>query len=84
MGRPPIGKHAMTGAERQARYLARLIGKSGKSSVTKPARSAVPAIAAAVKTIADHCSSLGEAERSAIVRRIERAIAGAIRRKAKR
>jgi len=69
----------MTGAERQRRYMARLIGKSGKSSVTKPA--AIPAIAAAIKTIADHCSGLGEAERSAVMRRIERAIAGAIRRK---
>jgi hypothetical protein len=34
MGRPPIGKHAMSGAERQARYLARLL--AGKPSVTKP------------------------------------------------
>jgi ubiquinone biosynthesis protein UbiJ len=32
MGRPPIGKHAMSGAERQRRYLARLL------SDAKPAR----------------------------------------------
>jgi len=34
MGRPPIGKTAMSGAERQQRYLARLL--AGKTSVTKP------------------------------------------------
>jgi hypothetical protein len=34
MGRPPIGKHAMSGAERQRRYLAKLL--DGKPSVTKP------------------------------------------------
>jgi hypothetical protein len=34
MGRPPIGKQAMSGAERQRRYLDRLL--AGKSSVTKP------------------------------------------------
>jgi hypothetical protein len=34
MGRPPIGKHAMSGAERQRRYLDRLL--AGKASVTKP------------------------------------------------
>jgi DNA repair exonuclease SbcCD ATPase subunit len=33
MGRPPIGKQAMSGAERQRRYLERLL--AGKSSVTK-------------------------------------------------
>jgi hypothetical protein len=36
MGRPPIGKHAMSGAERQRRYLAKLL--DGKSSVTKQAQ----------------------------------------------
>jgi hypothetical protein len=36
MGRPPIGKHAMSGAERQRRYFAKLL--DGKSSVTKPAK----------------------------------------------
>jgi hypothetical protein len=36
MGRPPIGKHAMSGAERQRRYLEKLLGgKSTVSSVTK-------------------------------------------------
>jgi hypothetical protein len=34
MGRPPIGKRAMSGAERQRRYLDRLL--AGKPSVTKP------------------------------------------------
>jgi hypothetical protein len=34
MGRPPIGKQAMSGAERQRRYLDRLL--AGKSSATKP------------------------------------------------
>jgi hypothetical protein len=34
MGRPPIGKHALSGAERQRRYLAKLL--AGKPSVTKP------------------------------------------------
>jgi len=33
MGRPPIGKHAMSGAERQRQYMARLL--AGKPSVTK-------------------------------------------------
>jgi hypothetical protein len=36
MGRPPTGKHAMSGAERQRRYLAKLL--AGKPSVTKPTR----------------------------------------------
>jgi hypothetical protein len=36
MGRPPIGKQAMSGAERQRRYLDRLL--AGKASVTKPAQ----------------------------------------------
>jgi hypothetical protein len=36
MGRPPIGKHAMSGAERQARYMERLLGgKATIASVTK-------------------------------------------------
>ena len=34
MGRPPIGKHAMSGSERQRRYLARLLGEAGRD--TKP------------------------------------------------
>jgi hypothetical protein len=36
MGRPPIGKHALSGAERQRRYMAKLL--AGKPSVTKPAQ----------------------------------------------
>jgi hypothetical protein len=35
MGRPPIGKHAMSGAERQARYMERLLGGKAAASVTK-------------------------------------------------
>ena len=34
MGRPPIGDHAMTAAEKQRRYRAKKFGNS--SSVTKP------------------------------------------------
>ena len=36
MGRPPIGKHALSGAERQRRYMAKLL--AGKPSVTKSAQ----------------------------------------------
>jgi hypothetical protein len=37
MGRPPIGKHAMTGAQRQQRYMAKLLA-GAKPSVTKPGK----------------------------------------------
>ena len=33
MGRPPIGKHAMSGAERQRRYLARLLAGPSKHEI---------------------------------------------------
>jgi hypothetical protein len=35
MGRPPIGKRAMTGAERQRRYLARLLHDGAKPDTAK-------------------------------------------------
>jgi hypothetical protein len=57
MGRPPIGKHAMSGAQRQQRYMARLL--AGKPSVTKPAK----ADAAKDREIARLTARIAELER---------------------
>lgn len=42
MGRPPIGKHALSGAERQRRYLAGLIARAAGDGAAKPAQPAKP------------------------------------------
>jgi hypothetical protein len=62
MGRPPIGKQAMSGAERQRRYLARLLGgKSGPSHDAKLVERLRAELAQAKARITDLESKLASA-----------------------
>jgi hypothetical protein len=61
MGRPPIGKHALSGAERQRRYMAKLL--AGKPSVTKPAKPDEREIAALRAELAQARKKIADLER---------------------